>query len=137
MKEMPAFFMTVHAKKLFNHHSLCVNVLLQVDDGEHVLLEQALVLHLLCHYSEEVDGVDIHVKEGVLPPVQPLLLLQGLVKMQFTWWNCVLQLDYLIAISFQTHFTDDSPHVYLGSKRHVSSWDQNKPGGTASSTFTI
>ena len=122
-----------------------MNVLLQVDDGEHVLLEQVLVLHLLCHYSEEVDGDDVEcytrddVKDGVyvLPPVQPLLLLQGLVKMQFTGWNCVLQLDYLIAISFQTYFTDDSPHVYLGSKRHVSSWDQNKPGGTASSTFTI
>ena len=32
-----------------------MNVLLQVDDGKHVLVEQVLVLHLLCHHSEEVD----------------------------------------------------------------------------------
>ena len=35
--------------------SLCVNVLLQIDDGKHVLVEQILVLHLFCHLSEEVD----------------------------------------------------------------------------------
>ena len=36
-----------------------MNVLLQVDDGEHVLVEQLLVLHLLCHHSEEVDDDDV------------------------------------------------------------------------------
>ena len=35
--------------------SLCVNVLLQVYNGKHVLVEQILVLHLFCHLSEEVD----------------------------------------------------------------------------------
>ena len=35
--------------------SLCVNVLLQIDDGKHVFVEQILVLHLFCHLSEEVD----------------------------------------------------------------------------------
>ena len=50
--------------------SLCVNVLLQIDDGKHILVEQILVLHLFCHLSEEVDdnlNVDskVNVKGGV------------------------------------------------------------------------
>ena len=49
-------------KIFFTHHSLCVNVLLQVDDGKHVLVEQVLVLHLLCHHSEEVDDDECDVE---------------------------------------------------------------------------
>ena len=133
--------------------SLCVNVLLQIDDGKHVLVEQILVLHLFCHLSEEVNdnltfnskvdvkggGYDVDGDNDTMtkalsklrqtflsldslqqkpnpkspkskspksnkpkpkpkpktknprnPPVQPLLLLKCLIKMELTWWNSVL-----------------------------------------------
>ena len=41
--------------------------------------------------------------EVTKPPVQSLLLLQSLVKMKFTWGNCLFQLDHLISIYIYDH----------------------------------
>ena len=77
----------------FNHHLLCVDVLLQVDDRKHVLVEQILVLHLFCHLSEKV-GNDLDLTADVFAhlylyskltyPVSPVLpgLGQGGVHLE-------------------------------------------------------
>ena len=80
--------------------SLCVNVLLQIDDGKHVLVEQILVLHLFCHLSEKVgNDLDlIYLRICICiqnSPIQPLLFFQGLVKVEFTWRNGVFKLNHL------------------------------------------
>ena len=51
----------IYKSCFLNHHLLCVDVLLQVDDRKHVLVEQILVLHLFCHLSEKV-GNDLDLK---------------------------------------------------------------------------